>query len=1132
MHPAFVLLAVLPFLPLASTEPARAPLFRTLDLDRGERQTVELSNGQKVIVKLLDVQETRDALRSAVRLARVTVEIDGTTNIVTSGNYSLPVTLAGVQIDCPVARGYYQNHDAFEDSWGLVKDARLRLWPAGSPWLEPGTFVYPARQRWFAGPTQMGNEPAFVDGGDRPPADRRIYYHSGLDIGGCEGLIDVVAATDGRVISAGGQTLREYPDLPYYTQKPRDGVYVLDAHGWLYRYVHLQSVDPAVRPGERVRQGQKIGVLGKEGGSGGWSHLHFDIKSRQPSGKWGVQEGYAFLWEAYRREHHPPLLAVARPHQLIAVGETATLDGSRSWSAAGKINRYEWTFHDGSRAEGPTVTRTYREPGSYSEILQVTDAAGHRDYDFAVVQVMDPTQTKTEKYPPTIHGSYAPSFGIRAGDPVTFKVRTFRADVGNETWDFGDGSPPVQVRSDGNARPHDPNGYATTVHRFARPGHYLVRVEGLGHDGLKATGHLQVRVGAQASPAPSDTSYEDWLERKLLPEQEANAMLRAFVARQLQPLPLPQTRDEWLRRRARLRHDILTVLGLDDLVPPRWDLKLTAKGTIQRDGYRIEKLTFETYPGFANAAVLYIPDGQQGRVPGIVSISGHTHVSKAADYVQQRNVNLVKRGCVVLAYDYFGYGDRKTGDHPNHPRGANGHDIRTFSYSRRTATALEVLDAIRALDVLTARAEVDPERIGFTGESGGSNSTYWIAALDPRVKLAVPVSSVSTFDYWIRTDANWDWHQRPPGIRRLADIGTLLALHAPNPLVVISSKRGTDDEEFPLDEAEKSYRWARHVYALLGAENAATHYESTTAHGYQEDKRIQLYRAVERWLKPPQPRGGVELPAMVEPVEACRCGLPENNHTFRSVFAEWVNALPRSGEKDDPAVIRKFLRERLGWPDEIPAPRATLLSREEKGPWAVAFWILEPEAGIRLPAMVIGKRGASGLPTTLIPGRDKQAVARTLAAGRAVLAFDLRGCGEMRHGKGGSWTSMAGPPYPEILASGEGSFSNWAWFAGRPVAGQWALDILQAARFCREKLGAPAVAVDAGRDFGWPALLAAAAAPEVIPTGTVTLRLESLHDDLRARGDQALADVPGLLERLDIPQLRRLWPGGEVHVQR
>ncbi len=474
-------------------EEPHKPLFATIDLDRNESQEVQLADGTRAKVKLLDVEEIRDSLRSAIRQARVKVEINGRTTTLTSGNYRLPVTVAGVQVDCPATRGLYRNHDPFEDSWGLDKEARLRLWPEKSAWMEPGTFVYPAKQRWFAGPTQIGNEPSYVDGGDRPPAKRPIYYHSGNDIGGCEGMVEVVSACDGLVVSARGKAMPEYSNAPFY--KPRgdyDYVYVLDGHGWFYRYAHLKSIDEAVRPGQRVKRGQKLGVLGKEGSSGGWAHLHFDIKAKQPSGKWGIQDAYPFLWEAYRREHKPQLIAIARPHHLIATGEKVTLEGTRSWSAAGKIMRYQWTFGDGSSAEGASVERTYQQPGSYSEILKVTDTQGRIDYDFAIVQVLDKKQT--EQFPPTIHASYAPTFGIRAGQPVTFKVRTFRADIGNETWDFGDGSQPVKVRSDGNARPHDPKGYAATIHRFAKPGHYVVRVEGTGHAGLKAIAHLQVRV--------------------------------------------------------------------------------------------------------------------------------------------------------------------------------------------------------------------------------------------------------------------------------------------------------------------------------------------------------------------------------------------------------------------------------------------------------------------------------------------------------------------------------------------------------------------------------------------------------------------------------------------------------------
>lgn len=481
-------------------QPTLTPLVRTIDLNVGESQQVELVDGKKVTVQLIDLKETRDELRNAVRRAEVTALVDGTKVTLVSANYRLPVTIAGVQIDCPVTKGYRQNSSkgvSGASPWGLDKDARLRLWPAGSPLMNPGTFLYPARQRWFASGTQMANEPVHVDGGENPLV-RDIYYHYGLDMGGAEGMVEVVAATDGLVVSSGKAILPGYDDSP---AKPRyDVVYLLDPRGWYYRYSHLHTIHPDIQPGARVKMGQRIGLLGKEGGSGGWSHLHFDISGRQPSGKWGIIEGYAFLWEAYRNEHKPKLLAVARPHHLAAVGQKIVLDGSRSWSADGKIASYEWTFGDGKTATGSTVERTYAKPGVYSEVLKATDGKGRVDYDFAVVNVLD--REPKNPLPPSIHAAYYPTFGIKAGDPVTFLVRTFRTTDGKETWNFGDGSPPVQVQSDGNVVKLAKDGYARTVHSFEKPGHYLVRVERTDRHGFTATAHLQVRVGEDGQAAP------------------------------------------------------------------------------------------------------------------------------------------------------------------------------------------------------------------------------------------------------------------------------------------------------------------------------------------------------------------------------------------------------------------------------------------------------------------------------------------------------------------------------------------------------------------------------------------------------------------------------------------------------
>lgn len=475
--------------------PSLKPVMSVVDLKVGESAEVGLADGKSVVVKLVGLTETRDELREAVRRAEVTVEVGGQSVTLVSANYRLPQTVGPVQIDCPITQGYCRDNSktsSGQNPWGLEKDARLRLWPAGSPWVNPGTFQYPARQRWFASGTQMANEPTHVDGGEDPKS-RSIYYHYGLDIGGAEGLVDVVAATDGIVVSAGTEVLPGYKDSPV---KPRyDVVYVLDERGWYYRYSHLQTIAASVHPGEPIKMGKPIGVLGKEGGSGGWSHLHFDISSRQSSGKWGIIEGYAFLWEAYRNQFDPKVIAVARPHQLATTRQVVTLDGTRSWSADGPLTRYDWTFCDGTQGWGGTIDRSYSKPGVYSEVLKVTDQAGRVDYDFAVVNVIDPQHP--DQLPPSIHASYAPTFGIRPGDPVAFKVRTFRTTDGSEIWDFGDGSPKVEVQSDGNVKPLAKDGYAETVHRYERPGHYVVRVERTNGRGFPAIAHVQVRVGVE-----------------------------------------------------------------------------------------------------------------------------------------------------------------------------------------------------------------------------------------------------------------------------------------------------------------------------------------------------------------------------------------------------------------------------------------------------------------------------------------------------------------------------------------------------------------------------------------------------------------------------------------------------------
>ncbi|MBT4821875.1 MAG: metalloendopeptidase, partial [Lentisphaerae bacterium] len=182
--------------------PGHRPHLRTtVDLNLGDAGEVTLSDGSVALVRLLGMESQTDSLRGAVRRARVDVQVNGETASLISAAYHLPITVGGVQIDCPVVAPLLRKRWT-DEPWSLEHDVRLRFWPANSPWITPGTFRYPAVQRWFATDTQMCNEPCFV-GGAEYVGTERVYYHDGLDIGGSEGDTEVIASGDGIVVCAG-----------------------------------------------------------------------------------------------------------------------------------------------------------------------------------------------------------------------------------------------------------------------------------------------------------------------------------------------------------------------------------------------------------------------------------------------------------------------------------------------------------------------------------------------------------------------------------------------------------------------------------------------------------------------------------------------------------------------------------------------------------------------------------------------------------------------------------------------------------------------------------------------------------------------------------------------------------------
>lgn len=492
----------------ASSGDLEEPDYVTLDLSLNETRNCRLVNGKRITVQLKGLKHSFDPVRKAVRHSEVTVEIDGNEVVLGSGMYNLPRNVGGVQIDCPVTSAWIHNRNGeVFNPWALKKAARIRIWPANSSWIDKGSFLYPVEARWFSSDTQMTNDPCYVDRsdlkGDNDTTGSNIYYHYGLDTGGCEGETVIRSAVDGLVLSSAGETMEDYrkntPVAPRY-----DVIYILDSRGWIYRHSHFDSINPEIKPGIRVKKGQELGLLGKEGGSGGWAHFHFDINRKQPSGEYGSEDGYAFYWQSYFEENPTLVKAVARPHRLTIPGREILLDGSKSVAFPGSDPplEYEWILSDGTKSSGMVVITDYEEPGYYSEILRITDQSGNTDYDFCPVYVVDPEKPRADQ-PHTIHAAFHPTRRISPGEPVLFKVRSFGIDPldGQEIWNFGDGSPPVRVRSDGNSDVHNPDGYANTTHSYGEPGCYLVSVSRTSRSGFTATTRLKVAVGENRNSA-------------------------------------------------------------------------------------------------------------------------------------------------------------------------------------------------------------------------------------------------------------------------------------------------------------------------------------------------------------------------------------------------------------------------------------------------------------------------------------------------------------------------------------------------------------------------------------------------------------------------------------------------------
>ncbi len=514
---------------------------------------------------------------------------------------------------------------------------------------------------------------------------------------------------------------------------------------------------------------------------------------------------------------------------------------------------------------------------------------------------------------------------------------------------------------------------------------------------------------AAAQETPGDRSMRQYLAAR------AAELEREF-------LPGVKTAADFERLRPTLRAEYLDMLGLNPL-PARTPLKATITGKIEQPGYTIEKLHFQSLPGLYVTANLYLPRPANERYPAILYQVGHYNQhrrdgNKAAPDCLQQGAWFATHGYAALVMDTLELSEI-AGLH----RGLLAERRWWWHSAGYTPAGVECWNAMRALDYLVSRPEVDAQRIGATGISGGGIGTFWIAAADERVKAAAPVSGMGDVTFYAGEDgisrhcdcfflynrARWNWT-------------TISALISPRPLLFVNSD---NDVYFPMANNERIIARLERLYSLFGASDQIDAVISVGGHGYRTDIRRAVYEFFNRHLKGDARRvadadaglnadGSLPLERKLLRVFPEDADFPNDsiNKKIDEVFVTLAKpSLPAAGKF---AAWRQDLLDRLrrasfaAWPATAPAVYAPALGSEPRAEKESAedgievYWRWAP-----------GKGGARWL-IVLNPDEDAGKLpewARGVVGEDSALLLSPRGAGR------GAWTRDRFPhPIERALA--------------------------------------------------------------------------------------------------------------------
>ncbi len=651
--------------------------------------------------------------------------------------------------------------------------------------------------------------------------------------------------------------------------------------------------------------------------------------------------------------------------------------------------------------------------------------------------------------------------------------------------------------------------------------------------------------------------------RRYLLDQAEKAFLRREAA--FEELKTPAQMREHQRR---MREFLRAQLGG---FPERTPLQARIVARHERDGYSVERVLYQSRPGHYVTALLYLPEGPPP-YPGVLIACGHAPSAKSTEMYQRAGVLLAKGGMAALCYDPIGQGERHQILHADgRPRFENGIEHMLVAVSSiplgLSAATYRIWDGMRGIDYLTSREEIDPDRIGLTGNSGGGLVTTLLMALDERVACAAPSCYITHVKEMLHTQGPGDSEQQVYGeIAQGLGHADYLMIRAPKPTLICAATR---DDMFDISGSWRSLREAKRFYGRMGVPERVDLVEADVVHGFFRPLRESMARWMRRWLlgiddilrEDDSPLLSEEEGSMQEFITASGPDYSE----FRPVRLPVVRCSPdgqvqlipgavsvfqlnREREKEL-AVLRRAYWRRTPRDEALDEVRRLAgirrlqelprLTTEDAGTltrpgYAIHKQVLHPEPGIRLPALRFAPDAGGRDVVLYLHGEGKQVdagpdgpIERLVRDGREVLAVDLRGVGETQPAKGKwGYGPLFGADWEEFYM---------AYMLGRSYLGMRAEEILAIARHL-----ASAPESDAARrvhlvgigEAGPPALHAAALEPALFASLELRRSLVSWSNVIRTEVpvNQLVNTVHAALRKYDLPDLLKSLSGMKITV--